>query len=51
MERKEVELVGVPRALDDRDGQLLYHLDLLKRGVLNEFELIKANRSHLYNPT
>ena len=30
MEQKEAELVGVSRALDDRDGQFLQHLDLLK---------------------
>ncbi len=29
MEQKEAELVGVSRALDDRDGQFLQHLDLL----------------------
>ena len=51
MEQKEAELVGVSRALDDRDGQFLQHLDLLKRGVLNEVGFIKANRSHLYKPT
>ncbi len=32
MEQKEAELVGVSRALDDRDGQFLQHLDLLKGG-------------------
>ncbi len=51
LEQKEVELAGVSRALGDLEGQFLQHLDLLKRGVLSEVELIKANRSHLYKPT
>ena len=51
MEQKEAELVGVPRALDDLEGQFLHHLDLLKRGVLNEVVFLKANRSHPYKPT
>ena len=45
IESKEVEFREVTRSLSDLEGQFLKHLDLIKRGILNEEEFIKANES------
>ena len=45
IENKEVEFREVTRSLSDLEGQFLKHLDLIKRGILNEEEFIKANES------
>ncbi len=49
-ERKEIdgrqkELKVVERGLSDLESQFLKHLGLLKRGVINEEEFVKANES------
>lgn len=45
MELRETELKQVERALIDLEGQFTQHLDYLKRGVLNEEELVNANEA------
>ena len=45
LEQKEKELKEVTKSLADLDGQFLKHLDLIKRGILNEEEFVKANES------
>ena len=44
-EQKEKELKSVTRGLADVESQFLKHLDLLKRGILNEQEFTTANES------
>ena len=44
-EQNETELREVTKSLADLEGQFLKHLDLIKRGILNEKEFIKANES------
>ena len=45
IERREVELRDVEKRLAASDPQFLQHLDLLKRGLLNEQEFKRANES------
>lgn len=45
IERREAELRDVEKRLADSDSQFLQHLDLLKRGLLNEQEFKRANEA------
>ena len=45
MKKKETELRRVDRGLAELESQFLKHLDLLKRGILNDQEFQKANES------
>jgi site-specific DNA recombinase len=45
LEKKEQELREVQRGLEELEVQFMKHLDLLKRGILNEQEFVKANES------
>jgi site-specific DNA recombinase len=45
LEKREQELREVQQGLGELEAQFLKHLDLLKRGILNEQEFVKANES------
>ncbi len=45
IEKREAELQHVEKRLADSDPQFLQHLDLLKRGLLNEQEFKRANEA------